>query len=186
MSVRDIQFRTPYNYDCKAVSNVSVVFPSGYPPSLTIQSQAADADINVMMKRFGVTGHFPQNPRVPSYGDFSGINDYRTAIEAVRAADVAFLEFPAELRARFGNDPQQLLLFVSNPANLEEARKLGLAKKVVSNGISGQSVGSVGQDVGGAGGSAAGGAVVHASPVGAGSGVQQTVGRPAVGSPQGS
>jgi len=102
--------------------------PNHWGPSLTIQSQAADADLNVIMERFGITGKMPENPRVPQYGDFTGINDYRTALEAVRNAHEAFMEIPAQVRARFDNDPQKFLEFTDNPANEKEMIDLKLAK----------------------------------------------------------
>lgn len=96
-------------------------------PSLTQQQFKDDADINVLLERFKVTGMMPQGVRVPSYGDFTGVSDYRTAMNAVLTAQQSFMELPANVRARFGNDPQQFLEFVADPSNLDEARKLGLA-----------------------------------------------------------
>lgn len=95
--------------------------------SRTVQDQKDDADINVMVRNFGVTGKFPDNIRVPSYGDFDGISDYREAIEAVRLAEESFMALPSEFRDRLGNSPQRFLEFCADPGNLEEMRKLGLA-----------------------------------------------------------
>lgn len=117
--------RSPYNYDLVQASTDTAVHPGG--PSLTVQSQAEDADINVMMKRFGVTGQFPINPKTPLYGDFSDVTDFASALNAVQAAEHAFLEYPADFRARFENNPQLFLEFCENPANRDEIKKLGLA-----------------------------------------------------------
>lgn len=109
-------------------------------PSLTQQQFAEDADINVMLERFKVTGHLPQGVIPPSYGDFTGISDYRSAAEAVRRANDSFSDLPATVRARFQNSPQQFLEFCSDPGNVDELRKLSLAvpaKPVV--GVSGAS-----------------------------------------------
>lgn len=96
--------------------------------SRTVQSQAEEADINTIVKNFGVTGRVPQSVRVPMYGDFTdSVSDYRTAVEAVMAAEESFMKMPAELRARLNNDPQEFLDFCADPANLPELRKLGLA-----------------------------------------------------------
>ena len=100
------------------------------PVSLTVASQAEDNDLNVLMKRFGITGKMPENPRVPMYGDFTEITDYRSALDAIRQANENFAEFPADVRARFNNDPQQLLEFMENPANRAEGERLGLLKVV--------------------------------------------------------
>jgi len=98
-----------------------------YPPSLTQQSQAEEADINTIVRRFGLTGHMPQSVRAPTWGDFDGVWDYRTALEAISEANNAFMEYPAAVRARFENDPAQFVDFCSDPANLGEMASLGLA-----------------------------------------------------------
>lgn len=95
--------------------------------SLTVQSQRDEADINVLVKRFGVTGVVPQSVRVPSFGDFTGVNDYRTALDALNLARDSFRQMPSDVRARFHNDPARFVLFCSDSKNLDEMRKLGLA-----------------------------------------------------------
>lgn len=120
-----MEFRSPFGYDTKAASDETAIGPGG--DSLTVQSMSEDADLNVLMRRYGVTGKFPDNRRVPQFGDFSGISDYQSALNAVLDAQEKFMEYPAELRARFSNSPQSFLEFCENPNNLEEMRKLGLA-----------------------------------------------------------
>lgn len=93
----------------------------------TQQSQAAETDINGIVKRFKVTGILPQGVRVPSYGDFDGVSDFRTAMDAILQAEKSFMAMPAEVRSRFGNDPQEFVEFCSNPENVDEMRKWGLA-----------------------------------------------------------
>jgi hypothetical protein len=95
--------------------------------SKAVQDQKEDTDINTIVRNFGVTGKLPEGVRIPSYGDFDGIGDYREAIDAVRSADKAFLALPSDLRARLDHDPQRFLEYVQDPSNLEEMRKLGLA-----------------------------------------------------------
>lgn len=97
-------------------------------PSKAVQSEKDDADINVIVKRFGLTGKLPTAINLPSYGDFDTISDFRTALDIVSAAESEFLKVPADIRARFDHDPGQFLAFVENPENLDELRKLGLAK----------------------------------------------------------
>ena len=48
------EIRTPYTYDKEKNSDECANKTIG--PSLTVQSMAVDADLNVMLKRFGVTG----------------------------------------------------------------------------------------------------------------------------------
>lgn len=96
-------------------------------PSRAVQDQKEDADINTIVRNFGVTGRLPEGINVPSYGDFDGVSDFREAIEAVRAAEDNFLKLPSQLRARLDHDPQRFLEYCADPANLEEMRSLGLA-----------------------------------------------------------
>ena len=95
-------------------------------PSLAQQQFKDDADINVLLERFKITGVMPQSVVLPSYGDFSGISDYRSAQEAILKARNAFMDLPAAVRAEFHNDPQELLEFVSDPKNRDKAVALGL------------------------------------------------------------
>lgn len=97
-------------------------------PSLAVQSQKDEADINTILKNFGVTGTVNVPAVLPSYGDYDGIDDYRTAVEAVRAAEASFAALPSNVRDRFHNDPGAFLEFVENPSNKDELRTLGLTK----------------------------------------------------------
>lgn len=128
--------------------------------SMTVQSQAEDADINNIMRKYGLTGRLPENPRVPTYGDFEGITDYRSAIEAVRRADEAFMEIPAEKRALFDNDPQKLLEFASDARYTERLQEIFDGKRLQSvAGTDRETAGaaaSSGQSVGGTAASSAG------------------------------
>lgn len=123
--------RSPFNYDVKKASDEAATIPVG--ESLTVQSQTEDTDINVLMMRQGITGVWPTNPRLPEYGDFTEVRDFRSALEAVRAGAEAFNAYPAHFRARFQNDPQLFLEFCQDPANIPEMKSLGMFKPEVSN-----------------------------------------------------
>lgn len=71
-------------------------------------------------------------PRQPLWGDFSAVPDLRTAQAMLSQAEASFMALPSELRARFGNDPLQLLAFVQDSSNRDEAIKLGLIDKAVT------------------------------------------------------
>lgn len=118
--------RTPYNYNRELVSRLGWL--DCKKPTKTQQNQKDDCDINTIVRRFGLTGQLPNNVRVPQYGDFAGVQDFQSAMNAVRSASESFMELPAELRFRFDNDPQKLLEFVANGENRDEAVKLGLVK----------------------------------------------------------
>lgn len=117
--------RTEGNYDGDAES-VSTGLECR-DPSRAVQSQKDEADINTIVRNFGVTGQLPQNVRVPTFGDFDQVSDYREAIEAIRAAEASFMAMPSNVRAEFENDPQQFLDFCADPANVPRMRELGLA-----------------------------------------------------------
>jgi phage internal scaffolding protein len=116
--------RNPYNYDMALVSEESGLVCKD--PSLAQQHMKDECDINIIVERFGVTGQLPQAPLEPSYGDFSGVSDYHSALNAIKAADTAFMGLPAQLRAKFDHDPNALLQFLQNEQNRDEAIMLGL------------------------------------------------------------
>jgi len=117
-------FRTGYNYDTDAVSNETGLFCDD--PSLAVQAEAEDCDINVIMERFGHGVPLPMSVHVPTYGDFSGVSDYRSALELISEADESFMALPAVVRSRFQNDPARFVEFCSDSRNAEEMRALGL------------------------------------------------------------
>lgn len=117
---------TPYNYEPKA--HAAAFALSKFDKSLTQQSFAEECDINTIVKRFGLDGTLPVGVRMPTYGDFSGVDDYKSALLAIMAARDSFAQMPARVRLRFENDPQKFVEFCSDPANKEEAIKLGLVE----------------------------------------------------------
>lgn len=117
--------RTPYNYSMEDVSRETGLQCDD--ESLAVQSERDDCDINTIVQRFGVTGTLPTGVRMPTYGDFVGVGNFREALDALQAAEESFMAMPAEVRRRFDNDPGAFVDFCSDPANIEEARSLGLA-----------------------------------------------------------
>jgi len=95
--------------------------------SLTQQSMKDEADINVLVKRFNIGYSMPQGLRAPVFQDFVGIFDFQDAMNAVNTARDAFMALEPDVRARFGNDPQQFVEFASDAANADELVRLGLA-----------------------------------------------------------
>ncbi len=116
--------RNPYNYDMALVSQETGL--ECKDPSLAQQHMKDECDINVLVERFGVTGQLPTTPLEPSYGDFSGVTDYHTALNAIRASEEAFMALPAKIRAKFDHDPNALLQFLQNESNRDEAIQIGL------------------------------------------------------------
>jgi len=118
--------RTPYNYDTIAASDESALHCED--ASLAQQQFKDESDINNILRQFNITGELPNAPISPKYGDFSGISDYKTALDRVIAADEEFMNLPATLRARFDNEPANLIEFLENDQNRAEAEKLGLVE----------------------------------------------------------
>jgi phage internal scaffolding protein len=116
--------RTPYNYDTIAASNESALHCED--ASLAQQHYRDECDINNILRQFNITGILPNSPLAPRYGDFTGIQDYQSALNAVMAAEDGFLALPADIRARFENDPANLIDFLADESNRAEAEKLGL------------------------------------------------------------
>lgn len=91
------------------------------------QSFRDECDINKIMKTWQLTGEFSHvNRLTPTYGDFSNPTDYQEALHQIEAAQADFDALPSEVRRAMGNDPGTLLEFMADPANLEEAQRLGL------------------------------------------------------------
>jgi len=116
--------RTQYNYDHDAASNASGLVCE--EPTRTQQHHKDECDINVILERFGKTGQVPVNAISGQYGDFSGVHDYHTALNAIIASENEFAALPAQIRNRFQNDPSNLIEFLDNPKNKAEAESLGL------------------------------------------------------------
>jgi phage internal scaffolding protein len=122
-----MRVKNPVTYDRDQNSSDSAfVFVR---PSRTQQSFRDECDINNILRKFNVTGQLPTGSVQPQYGDFSGITDYQSALNAVMAAQESFLSLPAKIRARFDNDPAVFVEFASDEANKDEMKALGLLRE---------------------------------------------------------
>lgn len=115
------------NYDTNAESDKSAIHCED--PTLTQQQFVEESDINYIAERYGLTGEMPQVLDLPHYGDFSEIFDFQTAQNQVIEAKRQFMTLPAKIRARFRNSPQELLEFLADTDNKDEAIALGLVNK---------------------------------------------------------
>lgn len=125
---KTVFLRTPYNYDMAAVSEETGL-ACDPDEGVTQQSFRDECDINTIVARFGLTGELPGDFRAPVSGDFTGVSDFHSAMTAVRQAEEAFMELPGAMRARFHHDPQELLMFLEDKGNRDEALRLGLLAK---------------------------------------------------------
>lgn len=125
----EVFVRSDGNYDMDVESLMSGL--ECEDPSLAIQSAQEETDINTIVKRFGLSGQLPSGIAAPTYGDFTDVVDFQSAMQAVAGAREAFDALPAAVRSRFHNDPGELVDFCSDEANRAEAVKLGLVVPVV-------------------------------------------------------
>lgn len=134
-----MRFRTAYDnefdYNVNGIDMMMVDPDTGelvYDVGKTRQEQAVDADINVIVKRYGLTGQLPLvRPKIPLEADFRDAGDFDlgSALRFVREANDAFMAYPADVRAKFDNDPAKFVAFVENPSNKDECVRLGILPK---------------------------------------------------------
>jgi len=89
-----------------------------------------DADINNIVARNRVSND-PMNPpsRRPIFGEFASLPEYQTAQTAIAHANQAFATLDSGLRKRFSNNPAEMIAFLDDPSNRDEAIRLGLVKQ---------------------------------------------------------
>lgn len=126
--------------------------PEAFPfeftePSMTQQHFKEDCDINNIIARFTKTGLLPQIDAQFEYADVSDHQTFEESMNLVARTKEAFMELPAYLRKRFDNDPAAMLAFIDDPANTDEAVKLGLIE--MSEEIPPSSLETPGETVGG-------------------------------------
>lgn len=83
--------------------------------TLVQQQFGVEADINTIVRRFGISRTMPFGAASPGvFGDFTGIQDYEDAVARIDKSRAAFMKLPAEVRERFANDPGRLVEFASS------------------------------------------------------------------------
>lgn len=99
-------------------------------PGRTKQSFKEKVNINSIIARHRKTGMVDHlNSKTPFYGDVSNITDYKESVEKVLEANTLFKNMSSEIREKFKNDPSEMIQFLENPDNLEEAIKLKMVTK---------------------------------------------------------
>ena len=125
--------KNPITYDRDKNSRDSAfVFTK---PGMAKQSFRDECDINNILRKFNVTGKLPIGSVQPTYGDFSGVTDYQSALNAVMEAQDSFLALPAKIRSRFDNDPALFVEFASDEANKDEMKALGLLREETASAV---------------------------------------------------
>lgn len=120
----------------KPYERVRVAYSSD-EPSATHQSFKDECDINSIMAKWQKTGVVEhRNQFEGQYADFTNTpGDFHEAQNQILHAQEMFMTLPSSIRSRFHNDPGSFLDFTSDPKNLPEMVKMGLATSPLSNVI---------------------------------------------------
>lgn len=96
-------------------------------PTKTQQQFKDQCDINLIMKKYRETGQISHlRNSQGQYLDVSELPSYQEALNTLITANNSFASLSSEVRKRFGNDPKNMIEFLSDPSNDPEAIKLGL------------------------------------------------------------
>lgn len=97
---------------------------------MTKQSFRDESNINNIIDKWRATGHVPRiNSMSPTYGDFTNVDSYLNSVLRVQEIDEQFAALPSAIRDRMANDPANLLRFLQDDNNIEEAISLGIIQK---------------------------------------------------------
>lgn len=94
-------------------------------PTLAQQHFQEECDINNIMKKYAVTGTLPQFAGA-FYEDLPDVTDFHSLQNYMLSAEDSFMELPSVVRKRFDNNPGNLLAFLQDESNADEAVSLGL------------------------------------------------------------
>jgi hypothetical protein len=118
--------RLPNIYDSDELSSQNSL--STPEESLTRPEFAQDSDINVIVRRFGVvTDPITSGQWISNADVYDLANDYQSALAVITQAQEQFNTLAPDVRLRFNNDPAYFVQYASDPSNIDDLRKLGLA-----------------------------------------------------------
>ena len=113
-------------YDSDMVSDETSFVCEG--ESMTHQEFKEESDINTIIDRFGI-GENPVEAQkwVTNVDIADAPNNYQDVMNQLNEARDQFMSIPAKIRSQFDNDPAKFVDFVSDPSNIDEMIRLGLA-----------------------------------------------------------
>lgn len=97
----------------------------GFTQGKTKQEFKEQCSVKNILDRYIKTGRRPVVEGM-RYDDVSELLDYEAALNVVVRADQSFMELPSDIRLRFNNNPRELLDFIADEKNIDEARALGI------------------------------------------------------------
>lgn len=101
-------------------------------PTMTIQSEKDNCDINVIMNRYATCGTplpYRTDGVQPVYADVSDLGDYMENFQRCKQAEEMFNALPSTLRKELDNNPANLLPFIQDEKNKERCYEYGLLNK---------------------------------------------------------
>lgn len=102
------------------------------------QHQKDETDINQIVRRMTadqVFNRFVFDENQDNIIDVSEISDYHESMNKITQAQQQFDRLPVQIRKKFHHDPAYFVSYCSDPSNLEEMKKLGLAKREVNEQV---------------------------------------------------
>lgn len=126
-------FRTPYSKAVRAPSH-GILFTE---PSQTDQSSLEETTIDYYLRRYAATGIDPAAGRLEAaqFGDFSSVDDFRSAQTKVAAVRSGFESLTAQERAQFDNNFSNYVEFILNPENAKAAQDMGFLHAPIVEGM---------------------------------------------------
>lgn len=102
-------------------------------PSRTMQEFKDECNVNNILNNYVSTGVLNHVSSLqPQFGDFTNVpSDYGEALALIQESKEAFMTLPSDVRERFDNRPENLLKFIQDEGNRDEAIKLGLVNRPV-------------------------------------------------------
>lgn len=98
------------------------------PDYTTEQAHKDTCNVNKIIQKYDRNGLISHVSKFEGqFGDVSGL-EFRQAQNLILDANASFNALPSEIRNRFRNDPQQLLSFMDDPSNRQEAIDLGMIR----------------------------------------------------------
>lgn len=99
-----------------------------FTPSRTMQQFKEECDVNNIIENYTHSGILPAGDgSQPVFGDFTKIpQSYGDMVAMIQESRDHFMELPSDVRRKFNDDPVELMKFIQDENNVDEARKLGL------------------------------------------------------------
>lgn len=102
-------------------------------PVKTVQYFKDELDINKIVANMMKGKEPPMYQGELFYGDVSDFSNLQEAFIKTQEARDLFMQYPADLREKFENDPVKFVEFLEDPKNLDSAIEMGLAEKRPEN-----------------------------------------------------